>query len=159
MAAEDGEGEKQREEEEEEEEEEEAEDDLIFVFFWGGGAENRNRGSEESRKKKKEGGKCERRSHFISFGAFSPRVRKARSCYFSSERVYRLEGRLRSRHAVPAASRFSGGGGGAKVSNGVVAVEIDDGVRWPSPHQRRRLRLRPLVLVRPAAPARGTRRR
>ena len=158
MAAEDGEGEKQREEEEEEEEEEEAEDDLIFVFFWGGVPKIETEGVK-SREKKKEGGKCERRSHFISFGAFSPRVRKARSCYFSSERVYRLEGRLRSRHAVPAASRFSGGGGGAKVSNGVVAVEIDDGVRWPSPHQRRRLRLRPLVLVRPAAPARGTRRR
>lgn len=158
MAAEDGEGEKQREEEEEEEEEEEAEDDLIFVFFWGGVPKIETEGVK-SREKKKEGGKCERRSHFISFGAFSPRVRKARSCYFFSERVYRLEGRLRSRHAVPAASRFSGGGGGAKVSNGVVAVEIDDGVRWPSPHQRRRLRLRPLVLVRPAAPARGTRRR
>jgi len=158
VAAEDGEGEKQREEEEEEEEEEEAEDDLIFVFFWGGVPKIETEGVK-SREKKKEGGKCERRSHFISFGAFSPRVRKARSCYFFSERVYRLEGRLRSRHAVPAASRFSGGGGGAKVSNGVVAVEIDDGVRWPSPHQRRRLRLRPLVLVRPAAPARGTRRR
>ena len=158
MAAEDGEGEKQREEEEEEEEDEEAEDDLIFVFFWGGVPKIETEGVK-SREKKKEGGKCERRSHFISFGAFSPRVRKARSCYFFSERVYRLEGRLRSRHAVPAASRFSGGGGGAKVSNGVVAVEIDDGVRWPSPHQRRRLRLRPLVLVRPAAPARGTRRR
>ena len=158
MAAEDGEGEKQREEEEEEEEEEEAEDDLIFVFFLGGVPKIETEGVK-SREKKKEGGKCERRSHFISFGAFSPRVRKARSCYFSSERVYRLEGRLRSRHAVPAASRFSGGGGGAKVSNGVVAVEIDNGVRWPSPHQRRRLRLRPLVLVRPAAPARGTRRR
>ena len=158
MAAEDGEGEKQREEEEEEEEEEEAEDDLIFVFFWGGVPKIETEGVKRQ-EKKKEGGKCERRSHFISFGAFSPRVRKARSCYFSSERVYRLEGRLRSRHAVPAASRFSGGGGGAKVSNGVVAVEIDDGVRWPSPHQRRRLRLRPLVLVRPAAPARGTRRR
>ena len=158
MAAEDGEGEKQREEEEEEEEEEEAEDDLIFFFFLGGVPKIETEGVK-SREKKKEGGKCERRSHFISFGAFSPRVRKARSCYFSSERVYRLEGRLRSRHAVPAASRFSGGGGGAKVSNGVVAVEIDNGVRWPSPHQRRRLRLRPLVLVRPAAPARGTRRR